>query len=290
MATYELKENTAVEFPHSIHTPKTKIPVIGFGVYKAVGGVRTILDALDAGYRHLDTAQLYENEAQVGEALRQTTIPREEIFVTTKIMYPVELSVEKTLESARESVRRIVGEDGYVDLFLVHNPASGPEGRKVLWTALELLQKEGRTKEIGVSNYGIKHLEELFTYCTTRPVCNQLELHPFCPLPAVVDFCQKEKIFLPAYSPLIRARRMDTSAFVEIAAAHNVSPAQVLVRWSLQKGFIPLPKSDDVQRIRANKDVFGFELSEAEMKKLEEVGRGYEDGQGAVCPFLVHVD
>ncbi|KAF8461989.1 NADP-dependent oxidoreductase domain-containing protein [Kalaharituber pfeilii] len=290
-----LAPTSAFPLAHSLHTPPTAVPAIGYGVYLA-GGASSVLTALALGYRHIDTAQLYENESEVGAAVQRSGIPRSELFITTKIGGPVDNSVEKTLESLRDSVRKSTGAkgrweggEGYVDLFLVHNPLSGPEGRKVLWTALERLQEEGGTKEIGVSNYGIKHLEELLTYCRHPPVANQLELHPFCPQPAVVNFCRSKNILLQAYTPLIRGRKMDDPVLVSIANAHNVTVAQVLVRWSLQMGFNPLPKSDDPARMRKNKDVFGWELSEEEMRRIEELGKGLEDGQGAVCPYLAHV-
>jgi len=136
---------------------------------------------------------------------------------------------------------------------------------------------------------GIKHIDELLTYASHPPVVNQLELHPFCPQPALASFCASHNILLQAYSPLIRARKMDDPTLVFIAQAHNVTPAQVLVRWSLQKGWIPLPKSDDPERIRLNREVFGWVLTEEEMKEIEKLGVGMEDGQGAICPYLVHV-
>ena len=135
---------------------------------------------------------------------------------------------------------------------------------------------------------GIKHIEELLAYASHPPVVNQLELHPFCPQPAVASLCASHNILLQAYSPLIRARKMDDPTLVSVARAHNVTPAQVLLRWSLQKGWIPIPKSDDPERIRLNKELFGWALTEEEMKEIEKLGVGMEDGQGAVCPYLAH--
>lgn len=136
---------------------------------------------------------------------------------------------------------------------------------------------------------GIKHIEELLTYASHPPVINQLELHPFCQQPKLTAFCESHNILLQAYSPLIRARKMDDPTLVSVAKAHGVTPAQVLVRWSLQKGWNPLPKSDDPERIRLNKEVFGWTLTAEEMKEVDKLGDGLEDGQGAICPYLVHV-
>ncbi|KAF8448171.1 NADP-dependent oxidoreductase domain-containing protein [Terfezia claveryi] len=289
-----LTATTRWELPNSPHSPKTTIPCIGFGVYNAAGH-SSILTALQQGYRLLDTAQLYENEAEVGRVVISCGLPRSELFIITKIGGP-KGGVEETLESLRDSVRKSSGTkgkweggEGYVDLFLIHNPLSGPEGRKIQWQALEKLQAEGGTREIGVSNYGIQHIKELLTYASHPPVINQLELHPFCPQPALASFCASHNILLQAYSPLVRARKMDNPTLVSIAQAHNVTPAQVLVRWSLQKGWIPLPKSDDPERIRLNREVFGWALTKKEMAEIETLGIGMEDGQGAVCPYLVHI-
>jgi diketogulonate reductase-like aldo/keto reductase len=268
------------------------IPHIGLGVFRSLGSVcvSTVLYGIQqSGYRQIDTAQFYENEAEVGEAIIKSGIPREDLFITTKVFHTAG-SWEKTYEACKESVIKCSGgvPGGYVDLFLVHSPTGGPAKRKELWTVLEKLQEEGLTKEIGVSNYGIKHLDELFTYCHALPVVNQLELHPWCQQPAIVDYCKKKQIVLQAYSPLVRGRKMDNPVLQEIAKSHNVTPGQVLIRWSLQRGFIPLPKSDKPERLDQNRDVYGFELSAEEMQKLNDFGIGLENGQGAICPYNVH--
>ena len=136
---------------------------------------------------------------------------------------------------------------------------------------------------------GVKHLEELFTYASFHPVVNQLELHPFCPQPKVASFCADHNILLQAFSPLIRATKMSDPTLVSVAQAHKVTIAQVLLRWNLQKGWIPIPKSDNPERIRLNKELFDWSLTAEEMKEIEKLGVGMEDGQGAVCPYLAHV-
>ncbi|KAI5780288.1 NADP-dependent oxidoreductase domain-containing protein [Peziza echinospora] len=295
-AAHTLSAATRYTLRNSPHSPKTVTPALGFGVYLSPAGqcTKSVLAALQNGYRLIDTAQYYDNEADVGEAVRKSGIPREEVYICTKILFP-KASVQETLESVRDSVRKIAGGkgkweggDGYVDYFLIHTPSSGPAGRKTLWEALEKLQEEGGTREIGVSNYGIKHLEEMFKYAKHKPVINQLELHPFCPQPELTQFCTKHDIILQAYSPLIRAKKMDEPTFVTIAKKHSVTVPQVLVRWSMQKGWVPLPKSDTPDRIKLNGDVYGFELTDDEMAKINALGKGFEDGQGALCPYNVH--
>ncbi|RPB05576.1 Aldo/keto reductase [Choiromyces venosus 120613-1] len=266
------------------HTP-LKIPRIGFGVFRSPPNqcVKSCLAALKTGYRHIDTAQFYENEEEVGEAVRQSGLKRSDVFVTTKIMNP-EGSVEKTLESLRASVKRIGL--GWVDLFLIHTPSSGPDGRREMWEALEKLKNEGGAKSIGVSNYGVKHMEEIKGYSRTIPAVNQIELHPWLQQSEIVDHCFKEGIVVEAYAPIVRAQKNDDPDVVSIAEAHSVTPAQVLIRWSLQKGFVPLPKSDNPERIKSNADVYGFELSDEEMGKLN--GKALPGGEGAICPYIVN--
>ncbi|KAG0127349.1 NADP-dependent oxidoreductase domain-containing protein [Tuber indicum] len=268
------------------HTP-VKIPRIGFGVYRDPPNqaecVKSCLAALKMGYRHIDTAQLYENEEAVGEAVRQSGLKRSDVFITTKIWKP-EGNVEKTLDSLRASVKRIGLE--WVDLFLIHTPTSGPGGRREMWEALEKLKSEGGAKSIGVSNYGVNHLEEIKGYSRTTPAVNQIELHPWLQQREIVNHCFKEGIVVEAYSPIVRAQKNDDPDVVSIAEAHSVTPVQVLIRWSLQKGFVPLPKSDNPERIKSNADVYDFELSDEEMERLN--GKALPGGEGAICPYNVN--
>jgi len=287
----DLTARTTYELQNSPHSPKTRIPCIGFGVFRAVGGTSTIQTSLQAGYRQLDTAQMYGNEEEVGRVAVSCGIPRNELFITTKVLAPVEGEMEATLKNLRESVEKCSGgvPHGYVDLFLIHSPSCGPAARKTLWLALEQLRDEGKTKEIGVSNYGIKHLQELLSYARHPPAVHQIELHPWCQQPAVAAFCVSHGILLQAYAPLVRGRKMDDATLVQVAQAHGVGPAQVLVRWCLQHNFVPLPKSDNPGRITLNIDVFGWALTPEEMQSLDRLGDGLEDGQGAICPYLVNV-
>ncbi|RVD82015.1 uncharacterized protein DFL_009859 [Arthrobotrys flagrans] len=263
-----------------------KIPRIGYGVYKSTDCKAAVLAALSAGYRHIDTAQFYKNEVDVGEAIKIAGIPRKELYIVTKIQHPVENSVEKTLENIRESVRKIDSGEGdrkgYVDLFLVHTPASGREGREILWKALELLKEEGATVDIGVSNYGIEHLFQMDSYTSIKPVCNQIEVHPFCQQKEVIDLCKSKGIVITAYAPIARNRRSDNPVLVAIGQKHGRHPTQVMIKWSLQKGYIPLPKSDDPRRMKANMDMDGWELTEEEISEIEQLDEGQD---GAICPY-----
>ncbi|CAI7603860.1 unnamed protein product [Penicillium palitans] len=253
-----------------------RIPRLGFGVYRSPTNqcVQSCLKALDAGYRHIDTAQFYANEAEVGEALRTTSIPRDQIFVTTKILSPA-ASVEATYDKLLASVHKIGGADGYVDLFLIHSSSSGSAGRKLLWQALEKLYAEGKTKSIGVSNFGVGHIEEMRSYAQVFPPhVNQIELHPWCQQRVINEYCQKNGIIVEAYSPIVRNYKANDPTLVEVAKKYGKSTQQVLIRYALQKGWVPLPKTDNPERIVANADVFSFDISVQDMAVLDSLDQG----------------
>ncbi|KOS44437.1 hypothetical protein ACN38_g4672 [Penicillium nordicum] len=253
-----------------------RIPRLGFGVYRSPTNqcVQSCLKALDAGYQHIDTAQFYANEAEVGEALRTTSVPRDQIFVTTKILSPA-ASVEATYDKLLASVHKIGGADGYVDLFLIHSSSSGSAGRKLLWQALEKLYAEGKTKSIGVSNFGVGHIEEMRSYAQVFPPhVNQIELHPWCQQRVIDDYCQKNGIIVEAYSPIVRNYKANDPTLVEVAKKYGKSTQQVLIRYALQKGWVPLPKTDNPERIVANADVFSFDISVEDMAVLDSLDQG----------------
>ncbi|KAK6362331.1 hypothetical protein TWF730_006026 [Orbilia blumenaviensis] len=263
-----------------------KIPRIGYGVYRSVDCQTAVLAALSVGYRHIDTAQFYKNEADVGRAIKLSRIPRKELYIVTKIQYPVKDSVEETLESLKDSVQKLdsgeEGRPGYVDLFLIHTPSSGRQGREILWRALEMLKEGGGAVDIGVSNYGIEHLFQMDLYTSTTPVCNQIEVHPFCQQREVISFCRSKGIAITAYAPIVRNRRSDNPTLVTIGQKHGKQSTQIMIKWSLQKGFIPLPKSDNPDRMKANIDMDGWELTEEEMSEIDHL----DEGQGgAICPY-----
>jgi diketogulonate reductase-like aldo/keto reductase len=246
------------------------MPVLGLGVWQIRGreGVRAVRHALDVGYRLIDTASMYGNEAEVGQAIREGGVSREDVFVTTKV-WNDEQGYESTLRACDASLKRLGM--GYVDLYLVHWPV--PARRSETWRAMERLLKEGKARAVGVSNYMVRHLDELRESAIT-PAVNQIELHPFLQPRDAIAACEKRGIVVEAYSPLARGRRMDDRTVAGIAAKHEKTPAQVLIRWGLQHGFVEIPKSSRPERIEENADVFDFALTAEDMKAMDALGRG----------------
>ncbi|KAF8936469.1 hypothetical protein BGZ47_009483 [Haplosporangium gracile] len=253
------------------------IPRLGLGVYQSEEGQEAenaVLWALQAGYRHIDTATSYDNETSVGNAIRKSGIPRNEIFVTTKLTED-DQGYESTLAACDVSLKKL-GLD-YIDLYLIHSPLCGSELRQESWKAMEKLHAEGKVKSIGVSNYGVNHLKELLedSGATIRPAVNQIEVHPWLTRTDIASFCKAHNIAVESYSPLVQAHKLQDPTLVKIASAHSKTPAQVLIRWNLQRGNIVIPKSSKKQRIVENADVFGFELSEDEVEKLTALNENY---------------
>ena len=249
-----------------------EMPVLGFGVWQAAPGKETrraVGYALDVGYRLIDTAKLYGNERDVGAAVRESGIPREEIFVTTKL-WNDDHGYEPALRAFERS-RREVGLD-YVDLYLIHWPV--PRIRHESWKALLRLREEGLVRSIGVSNYTIRHLEELLPATPIPPAVNQVEFHPFLYQRELLDYCQGRGIEVEAYSPLARGRRMKDPVLVEVAGRYARTPAQIMIRWALQQGLVVIPKSVRPERIRENATVFDFELTPDDMKRLNSLDEG----------------
>jgi diketogulonate reductase-like aldo/keto reductase len=243
------------------------MPVLGLGVYQTGQGEGTrnaVRWALDAGYRHVDTAALYGNEREVGEAVRASGIPRAELFVTTKL-WNSDHGYDRALAAFDESTRRLGLE--YVDLYLIHWPVEGL--RHDSWRALERLLSEGRTRAIGVSNYTIAHLEELLRGCQTPPAVNQVEFSPFLYQRRLLQYCRSHGIRLEAYSPLTKGRMLGDERLVSLAERYGRSPAQVLIRWALQHDLIVIPKSADKKRIEENASVFDFELTSEDVTRLD---------------------
>ncbi|KAF9162164.1 hypothetical protein DFQ26_003819 [Actinomortierella ambigua] len=247
-----------------------QIPLLGFGVYELEQGGEAeecILWALQAGYRHFDTASLYGNEVSVGNAIRKSGIPRNQIFVTTKL-WDDDQGYESALEACDLSLEKL-GLD-YIDLYLIHSPSCGAELRRESWKALEKLVTQGKVKSIGVSNYGVHHLKELLgSNPTIRPVVNQIEVTPWCTRTEIVSFCKAQNIAIAAYSPLTRGLKLQEPTLVKIAHKYGKSTAQVLIRWSLQKGYVVLPKSSNKARIEQNADVFDFDIADGDMATLD---------------------
>lgn len=262
--------NSTLPFTNSL-----SIPRLGFGVYQSPESVcvQSCLTALKAGYRHIDTAQFYANETQVGEAVKKSGLSRADVFLTTKIL-SASGSVEKTYQKCADSVMKI-NADGYVDMFLIHSPNAGSKARKEMWLALEKLHEEGKAKSIGVSNFGIGHIMEMKSYATVWPPhANQIELHPWCQQKEIVDYCNQKGIVIEAYCPLVRNYKANDPTLVQLAKKHGKTTAQILIRWSLQRNWSALPKSDNPERIKANADVFNFDLPESDMSALDNLDEG----------------
>lgn len=250
------------------------IPQVGLGVWQAGGGTKSaVLAALSAGYRHVDTAAVYGNEAQVGAAIAESRIPRSQVFVTSKL-WNHDHGYDKALRAFDVSLKRLKLD--YLDLYLIHWPVA--ELRLDSWRALEQLAADKRVRSIGVSNFLVPHLNELARVAKVLPAVNQIELTPFLQRRDTVAQCQKLGITLEAYSPLTRGQRLNHPVVVQVATAVQRSPAQVLLRWGIQKGFVVLPKSVTPSRIQENAALFDFELDVASMQRLDALEEGLVTG------------
>ena len=233
--------------------------------------------ALSAGYRAVDSAQMYRNEKDCGQAvlswlkdksLNPTGLKREDIFFTSK------LASNGSYDTTRKSIKQSVSASGlgYLDLFLLHSPYGGKQARLSSWRAVSDAIDEGEIKIGGVSNFGVKHLEELIASKPSKlPAVNQIEVHPFNTRTEITSFCQKNGILVEAYAPLARALRMKHPTIVSLSKQYSCTPAQLMVRWSCQNGFIPLPKSVSKERIEANGKIDSFDISKDDMKTLTDL-------------------
>ncbi|MFO7768345.1 MAG: aldo/keto reductase [bacterium] len=249
-----------------------EIPRLGLGVYQTPSGEvteRAVTTALEAGYRHVDTARLYGNEESVGRAVREGPVAREEVFVVTKLWNSDHGA--RRARAAFEESRQALGLE-VVDLFLIHWPVDGL--RDDSWRVLQELKEEGLCRSIGVSNYTISHLEGLLSWCEIPPTVNQVEFSPFLYQEELLEVCREQDIVLEAYSPLTKGARLNDETLVRIGSAHGKSPAQVLVRWALQHDVVVIPKSARPEHIRENADVFDFELTAEEMAELDALDDG----------------
>jgi diketogulonate reductase-like aldo/keto reductase len=250
------------------------IPQVGLGVWQAGGGTkRAVLAALAAGYRHIDTAAVYGNEPQVGAAIAESGIPRDQIFVTSKL-WNNDHGYDKALLAYDASLKRLKLD--YLDLYLIHWPVAGL--RLDSWRALEQLATDKRVRSIGVSNFMAPHLEELAKVAKVLPAVNQIELTPFLQRQETVALCRKLGIKLEAYSPLTRGQRLNHPVVLELATLLARSPAQVLLRWGIQQGFVILPKSVQPARIEENAALFDFELDAQAMQRLDALEEGLVTG------------
>jgi methylglyoxal/glyoxal reductase len=251
------------------------IPRLGLGVYQSPPGQvtqRAVEYALKIGYRHIDTARIYNNETDVGTALRKSGIKREDVFITTKL-WNSDHGYDTALKACDDSLKRLGLK--YLDLYLIHWPV--PEIRNESWTALTKLLKDGKCRSIGVSNYTIQHLTELLEDADVVPMVNQVEFSPFLYQKQLLEYCEKNKIQLEAYSPLTQGEKLNHPRIQQIAKRHNKSPAQVLIRWSLQHHLVTLPKSIREERIRENNQVFDYNLTSEDMKVLDSLDENFRN-------------
>ncbi|OPY31938.1 MAG: 2,5-diketo-D-gluconate reductase A [Methanomassiliicoccales archaeon PtaU1.Bin124] len=245
------------------------MPPMGFGTYRLREGEecrKAVLHALQVGYRLIDTAAMYGNEEDVGWAIRESGIPRKEIFVTTKL-WNDDHGYEQALRAFERSEHRLNVE--YIDLYLIHWPVMRARDRS--WVALERIYRDGRCRAIGVSNYTIKHLEQLSSLAEVMPMVEQIELTPFLQQRDLVDHCRQLGMVLQAYSPLTRAKMFGDKFLVEMSQRLERTPAQILLRWSMQKGFVPLPRSSRPERIEENFRIFDFQLERDDMDRLDSL-------------------
>jgi methylglyoxal/glyoxal reductase len=252
------------------------LPQVGLGVYQAERGEETrtaVLAAVRHGYRHVDTARAYGNERDVGAALRESGVPREELFVTTKL-WNDDQGYDEALRAFDASAARL--DIGVIDLFLIHWPLPGK--RLDSWRALERLLAEGRVRAIGVSNFMVHHLDELLTAANVVPAVNQIEVTPFLQQREVREHSARHGIVVEAYSPLTRGQRLGDPTVARVAREVGRSPAQVLLRWGLQHEMVILPKSTHPARIAENAALFDFELSADAMAALDALEEGLVTG------------
>ncbi|EIW83694.1 aldo-keto reductase [Coniophora puteana RWD-64-598 SS2] len=250
-----------------------EMPILGYGTYEvdsqdAYDGVTW---ALEAGYRHIDSATWYDNESECGRAIRdfcaRAGTPREDIFYTTK------LKINGTRASTTKAIDASLAACGlgYLDLYLIHGPIGGEKARRESWAGVLDAQKAGKIRSVGVSNFGMKHLSEMEAWGMGLPVVQQIDLHPFMTRTDIVEWCKERNVVLQAWAPLVRGMRFRHPAITSLAKKYSKAPAHVLLRYSLQKGFVALPKSVRKERIVENTQIFDFELTEEEMALLDNL-------------------
>jgi 2,5-diketo-D-gluconate reductase A len=248
------------------------IPQLGLGVFQTPPDVTAdiVAAALKTGYRHIDTASIYRNEAGVGQGLQAAGVPREDVFVTTKVWNDAQ-GYDSTLNAARDSLKRLKLE--YVDLYLIHWPAPRRELYLDTWRALIRLREEGLARSIGVSNFCAEHLERIVGETGVAPVLNQIELHPRFQQRALREFHAKHGIATESWAPLGRSQFLSDPTITGIAAKHRRTPAQAVIRWHLDEGLIAIPKTARRERLPENLDVFGFALDDEDRMAIAALDR-----------------
>ena len=242
------------------------MPLLGLGVYNMFGkeAENAVMDALQIGYRLIDTAAMYHNETEIGNAVKSSTVPRKEIFITTKVNN-MDQGYDSTLQAFDQSLKKL--QTDYIDLYLIHWPIKGK--RKQTWQALEKIYASGKSKAIGVANYLVPFLDELNGYAQIVPALNQVEFSPYLFPQNLLDYCKARNIILQAYSPLIRGKRMNDPRLVNLAKKYGKTTAQIILRWDIELGVSPIPKSVNPERLKENFDIFDFHLDREDIDYLK---------------------
>ena len=260
------------------HTLKMKdgcsIPQLGLGTYQETPDsdiLKAVATAIQIGYRHIDTAEMYNNESFVGKGVRQSGVSRKEIFITSKV-WPSNFGYDKTIAACKNSLTRL-GMD-YLDLYLIH----WPQGRDYFqsWQALIQLQKDGIVRSIGVSNFSSDQIKELADESGHLPAVNQVEFSPFNNTKKLLDYCKSQQVILEAYAPLTRGQKLDNRTINELASTYNKTAANILLRWALQHDVVIIPKSRQTHRIRENANIFDFEISAQDMILIDQLDEGFK--------------
>ena len=249
-----------------------KMPSIGFGTYKSGSDEETakiVKYALNIGYRQIDTASFYGNEVGIGNGIKESRINREDIFLVTKL-WNDDHGYDKTIEAFNKSLERL--QVNYIDLYLVHWPN---KLNSETWKAFEYLYKTGKVKAIGVCNFKIGHLEELKKTAEIMPMVNQIEIHPQSSKNDMLSYCEENNIQLVAWSPIMRGKLFSNNLMIDLAEKYKKTIAQIILRWHVQRGIIPIPKSSNEERIKENLSIFDFELSNDDMKTIDLLNEGY---------------
>ena len=270
-----MKQITDIKGTFELHNG-VRMPYLGLGVYLSQDGeevVNAIKWAVEAGYRHIDTAAIYNNEEGVGKGIASCGVPRDELFVVSKV-WNADQGYDATLKAFDASMKRLNLE--VLDLYLVHWPVA--DKYKDTWKALERLYKEKRVRAIGVSNFMRHHLEDLLGSANIVPMVNQMEFHPYLVQPELLEYCRSNNIQYEAWSPLMQGKIFAMDAFKALSAKYNKTIAQIVLRWDLQNGVITIPKSSKKERIYANADLFDFEISQEDMTYLNAMDKSKRFG------------